>query len=85
VTQVGGIGIAPNGKINCRIGHAIFDATHGIAPKQAEHMNDLGSAIVSGELMLRLVVTRMDRAIQPQSRNEQIREANGRCEEGRVL
>jgi isocitrate dehydrogenase len=52
--QVGGIGIAPGGNINYDTGHAIFEATHGTAPKYAG-MNKVnpGSVILSGELMLR--------------------------------
>jgi isocitrate dehydrogenase len=52
--QVGGIGIAPGGNINYQSGHAIFEATHGTAPKYAnlDKVNP-GSVILSGELMLR--------------------------------
>jgi isocitrate dehydrogenase len=52
--QVGGIGIAPGGNINYQTGHAIFEATHGTAPKYAnlDKVNP-GSLILSGELMLR--------------------------------
>ena len=52
--QVGGIGIAPGGNINYRTGHAIFEATHGTAPKYAnlDKVNP-GSVILSGEMMLR--------------------------------
>lgn len=52
--QVGGIGIAPGGNINYDSGHAIFEATHGTAPKYA-HQNVVnpGSVILSGEMMLR--------------------------------
>ncbi len=52
--QVGGIGIAPGGNINFRSGHAIFEATHGTAPKYAnkDQVNP-GSVILSGEMMLR--------------------------------
>jgi isocitrate dehydrogenase len=52
--QVGGIGIAPGGNINYRSGHAIFEATHGTAPKYAnlDKVNP-GSVILSGEMMLR--------------------------------
>jgi isocitrate dehydrogenase len=71
--QVGGIGIAPGGNINYVTGHAIFEATHGTAPKYADQDKvNPGSVILSGEMMLRhlgwseaadLVVTGMDRAI----------------------
>ena len=52
--QVGGIGIAPGGNINYETGHAIFEATHGTAPKYADQdMVNPGSVILSGEMMLR--------------------------------
>lgn len=71
--QVGGIGIAPGGNINYVTGHAIFEATHGTAPKYAnlDKVNP-GSVILSGEMMLRymgwheaadLVLKGMDGAI----------------------
>ena len=71
--QVGGIGIAPGGNINYITGHAVFEATHGTAPKYTD-LNKVnpGSVILSGEMMLRhlgwleaadLVVHAMDRAI----------------------
>ncbi len=71
--QVGGIGIAPGGNINYMSGHAIFEATHGTAPKYAnlDKVNP-GSVILSGEMMLRhlgwreaadLVIKGMDGAI----------------------
>jgi isocitrate dehydrogenase len=71
--QVGGIGIAPGGNINYVSGHAIFEATHGTAPKYAnlDKVNP-GSVILSGEMMLRhlgwdeaadLVIKGMDGAI----------------------
>ncbi len=52
--QVGGIGIAPGANINYVSGHAIFEATHGTAPKYAnlDKVNP-GSVILSGEMMLR--------------------------------
>jgi isocitrate dehydrogenase len=52
--QVGGIGIAPGGNANYVTGHAIFEATHGTAPKYADldRVNP-GSVILSGEMMLR--------------------------------
>jgi isocitrate dehydrogenase len=52
--QVGGIGIAPGGNINYDSGHAVFEATHGTAPKYAnlDKVNP-GSVILSGEMMLR--------------------------------
>ncbi len=52
--QVGGIGIAPGGNINYITGHAIFEATHGTAPKYAnKDLVNPGSVILSGEMMLR--------------------------------
>jgi isocitrate dehydrogenase len=71
--QVGGIGIAPGGNINYMTGHAVFEATHGTAPKYAglDKVNP-GSVILSGEMMLRYMgwteaadalITAMDRAI----------------------
>jgi len=52
--QVGGIGIAPGGNINYVTGHAIFEATHGTAPKYANlDMVNPGSVILSGEMMFR--------------------------------
>jgi isocitrate dehydrogenase len=52
--QVGGIGIAPGGNINYVTGHAVFEATHGTAPKYAnlDQVNP-GSVVLSGEMMLR--------------------------------
>ena len=52
--QVGGIGIAPGGNINYETGHAVFEATHGTAPKYAglDKVNP-GSVILSGEMMFR--------------------------------
>jgi isocitrate dehydrogenase len=71
--QVGGIGIAPGGNINGVTGHAVFEATHGTAPKYADQDKvNPGSVILSGEMMLRhlgwpeaadLVVKGMDGAI----------------------
>jgi isocitrate dehydrogenase len=71
--QVGGIGIAPGGNINYQTGHAVFEATHGTAPKYAnlDRVNP-GSVVLSGEMMLRymgwreaadLVIKGMDGAI----------------------
>ncbi len=71
--QVGGIGIAPGGNINYVTGHAVFEATHGTAPKYANQDKvNPGSVVLSGEMMLRylgwteaadLVVNGMDGAI----------------------
>ena len=71
--QVGGIGIAPGGNINYLSGHAVFEATHGTAPKYAnlDKVNP-GSLILSGEMMLRYlgwleaadaIIAAMDRTI----------------------
>jgi len=52
--QVGGIGIAPGANINYVTGHAVFEATHGTAPKYAgQDKVNPGSVILSGEMMLR--------------------------------
>ncbi|HEX5178058.1 MAG TPA: NADP-dependent isocitrate dehydrogenase [Gemmatimonadaceae bacterium] len=52
--QVGGIGIAPGANINYLTGHAVFEATHGTAPKYAgQDKVNPGSLILSGEMMLR--------------------------------
>src|SRR3989475_11125967 len=71
--QVGGIGIAPGGNINYVTGHAVFEATHGTAPKYANQDKvNPGSVVLSGQMMLRhlgwneaaeLIVRGMDGAI----------------------
>ncbi len=71
--QVGGIGIAPGGNVNYDTGHAVFEATHGTAPKYADlDKVNPGSVVLSGEMMLRymgwteaadLVIKGMDGAI----------------------
>ena len=71
--QVGGIGIAPGGNINYVTGHAVFEATHGTAPKYADlDKVNPGSLILSGEMMLRYmgwteaadaIIAAMDKAI----------------------
>jgi isocitrate dehydrogenase len=71
--QVGGIGIAPGGNVNYVTGHAVFEATHGTAPKYADQDKvNPGSVILSGEMMLRymgwteaadLIIQGMDGAI----------------------
>jgi isocitrate dehydrogenase len=71
--QVGGIGIAPGGNINYTTGHAVFEATHGTAPKYADQDKvNPGSVILSGEMMMRylgwgpaadLILRGMERAI----------------------
>ena len=72
--QVGGIGIAPGGNINYSTGHAVFEATHGTAPKYTNQDKvNPGSVILSGEMMLRylgwneaadLIIKAMDTSIQ---------------------
>jgi len=72
--QVGGIGIAPGANINYQTGHAIFEATHGTAPKYAgQDKVNPGSVILSGEMMLRhlgwneaadLVIHALERTIE---------------------
>jgi isocitrate dehydrogenase len=72
--QVGGIGIAPGGNINYENGFAVFEATHGTAPKYAnlDKVNP-GSVILSGEMMLRymgwneaadLIINGLNKSIQ---------------------
>ena len=71
--QVGGIGIAPGGNVNYTTGHAVFEATHGTAPKYADlDQVNPGSVVLSGEMMLRymgwteaadLIIKGMDGAI----------------------
>jgi isocitrate dehydrogenase len=71
--QVGGIGIAPGGNVNYLTGHAVFEATHGTAPKYADlDKVNPGSVILSGEMMLRYmgwleaadaIINAMDRTI----------------------
>jgi isocitrate dehydrogenase len=71
--QVGGIGIAPGANINYLTGHAVFEATHGTAPKYAgKDVVNPGSLILSGEMMFRhmgwnepadLIVTSLEKTI----------------------
>tara|TARA_B100000749_G_C18417131_1_gene461798 strand:+ start:48 stop:1322 length:1275 start_codon:yes stop_codon:yes gene_type:complete len=75
--QIGGIGIAPGGNINNITGHAVFEATHGTAPKYANQDKvNPGSVILSGEMMLRylgwteaadLILKTMDKTILKQT------------------
>ena len=72
--QVGGIGIAPGANINYQTGHAIFEATHGTAPKYAgQDKVNPGSIILSAEMMLRhlgwgeaanLIIRSLERTIE---------------------
>jgi len=71
--QVGGIGIAPGANINYQTGHAVFEATHGTAPKYAgQDKVNPGSVILSGEMMFRylgwneaadLIISSLERTI----------------------
>lgn len=71
--QVGGIGIAPGANINYRTGHAVFEATHGTAPKYAgRDVVNPSSVILSGEMMFRhlgwdeaadLILSAMDKTV----------------------
>ena len=71
--QVGGIGIAPGANINYQSGHAVFEATHGTAPKYANQDKvNPGSVILSGEMMFRylgwneaadLIISALDKTI----------------------
>src|SRR5690606_20707923 len=71
--QVGGIGIAPGGNINYKTGHAVFEATHGTAPKYAnKDMVNPSSVILSGVMMLehlgwtdaaKLIISGIEKAI----------------------
>jgi isocitrate dehydrogenase len=92
--QVGGIGIAPGGNINYVTGHAVFEATHGTAPKYAnlDKVNP-GSVILSGEMMLRymgwteaadMIIKAMDGDRQ-QDRHLRLRAPDGRRQGGEVL
>jgi isocitrate dehydrogenase len=75
--QVGGIGIAPGGNINYLTGHAVFEATHGTAPKYSgQDKVNPGSVILSGEMMLRylgwneaadLIIKAMEKTIRNQT------------------
>ena len=93
--QVGGIGIAPGGNINYITGHAIFEATHGTAPKYADQdMVNPGSVVLSGVMMFEhmgwqevadLIVKGMSKAIAKQESHLRFRAADGRREEDQVL
>ncbi len=83
--QVGGIGIAPGGNINYMTGHAVFEATHGTAPKYADlDQVNPGSVILSGEMMLRYmgwieaadaIIGAMDKTIGAEDRDLRFRAA----------
>ena len=85
--QVGGIGIAPGGNINYLTGHAVFEATHGTAPKYAnlDKVNP-GSVILSGEMMFRYmgwleaadaIITRDGPHHRPEDRDLRLRPPDG--------
>ena len=91
--QVGGIGIAPGGNINYDTGHAVFEATHGTAPKYAnlDKVNP-GSVILSGEMMLRYLGLDRSRGPHPPGdgrgdrepdRDLRLRASDGRRDPGR--
>ena len=86
--QVGGIGIAPGGNINYITGHAVFEATHGTAPKYANQDKvNPGSVILSGEMMFRYMGwtrsrrpdrERIERRHRQQTRHLRFRPPDGR-------
>jgi isocitrate/isopropylmalate dehydrogenase len=92
---VGGIGIAPGGNINYVTGHAVFEATHGTAPKYAgQDKVNPGSVILSGEMMFRylgwneaadLIIKGIERRHRRQDRHLRLRTPDGRREGGQVL
>ena len=92
--QVGGIGIAPGGNINYVTGHAVFEATHGTAPKYANQDKvNPGSVILSGEMMLRymgwleaadLIIKGDGQRDRPEDRHLRLRAPDGRREGSEV-
>ena len=93
--QVGGIGIAPGANINYVTGHAVFEATHGTAPKYADlDKVNPGSVILSGEMMLRYmgwteaadaIISRDGQDHRPEDRDLRLRAPDGRRERSEVL
>ncbi len=93
--QVGGIGIAPGGNINYISGHAIFEATHGTAPKYAnKDVVNPGSVVLSGEMMFRylgwaeaadLILQGLERRDWLQARHLRFRAPDGRRDGDQVL
>ena len=93
--QVGGIGIAPGANINYITGHAIFEATHGTAPKYANQDKvNPGSVILSGVMMFEHmgwqeaadgIVRGLRRRIAQQDRHLRFRAADDRREAAQVL
>ena len=92
--QVGGIGIAPGGNINYVTGHAVFEATHGTAPKYAnQDVVNPGSVILSGVMMLEymswqeaadLIVKGLEKAIGAKTVTYDFERLMERREEGEV-
>ena len=77
--QVGGIGIAPGGNINYLTGHAIFEATHGTAPKYANQDKvNPGSVVLSGEMMFRYMGWTEVADERAETRDETMFRARGR-------
>ena len=93
--QVGGIGIAPGGNINYMTGHAVFEATHGTAPKYADQDKvNPGSVMLSGVMMLEhlgwgeaaeLILKGLETLDRQQDRHLRLRAADGRRARGQVL
>ena len=92
--QVGGIGIAPGGNINYITGHAVFEATHGTAPKYAnQDVVNPGSVILSGVMMLEymgwqeaadLIIKGLEKAIDAKTVTYDFERLMERREEGEV-
>ena len=93
--QVGGIGIAPGGNINYVTGHAVFEATHGTAPKYAnQDMVNPGCVILSGVMMLEymgwqeaadLIIKGLDKAIAAKTVTYDFARLMEGAKEGQVL
>ena len=93
--QVGGIGIAPGANINYLTGHAMFEATHGTAPKYANQDKvNPGSVILSGVLMLEHmgwqeaadgIVRGLEKTIGEQDRDLRFRASDDRRQAAQVL
>ena len=93
--QVGGIGIAPGANINYETGHAVFEATHGTAPKYADlDKVNPGSVILSGEMMLRymgwseaadLIIKGIEGAVNAKDRDLRFRAADAGIEAGELF
>ena len=93
--QVGGIGIAPGANINYDTGHALFEATHGTAPKYAgQDKVNPGSVILSGEMMLRYmgwneaadrIIAGLEKTLDAEGGHLRLRPPDGGGEGGEVL